>query len=676
MRIIAWLLLAVALLATARAKAQNTGTSLFLEESLEELSMEDDTQDWSDELEELSHRLQQPVNLNIATRSQLEQFPFLSDIQIENLLAYIYLHGAMKSVYELQMVGEWDKRTIELLLPFVCVHDLKEKDDYPSLKRILRYGKHELLTRLDVPFYKRKGYETAYLGPAMYHSLRYSFRYSDYLQLGITAEKDAGEPLFALHCNKGYDYYSPYLLIKNMGWLKTLAIGNYRLDFGQGLVLNSAFRLGKFYSLSTSEYRNNGIRKYSSTDEYNYFRGVAATVQLLSDVQFSAFYSHRSLDGVIEDGAITSVYKTGLHRSKKEAAKKDAFALQLLGGNVTYEKNRLKVGATAIYYFFNRPYEPTLAKYAKYNLHGQEFYNVSIDYKYRIGRFSWTGEAAKGIRGYATLNRLKYTFSPDYSLMLLHRYYAHDYWSLFARSFSEGTALQNENGWYIAAEASPFARWRFFASLDMFAFPWWKYRISKPSQGVDAMFQATYSPHRSLSMYLRYRYKRKERDVTGTSGEETWPTHHHRLRYRLDYSSGCWSLRTTADYNRFHSFVKASKLSSEATQGYQCTQALGYTFSRLPLSVGVQGTYFHTDDYDSRVYVYEKSLLYAFSIPSFYGCGFRCSAHVRCDFNRHLMLLVKLGQTLYQDRDEISSGNDLIRSNRKMDLQMQLRVKL
>lgn len=33
------------------------------------------------------------------------------------------------------------------------------------------------------------------------------------------------------------------------------------------------------------------------------------------------FYSHRSLDGVIKDGEITSIYKTGLHRSKRKLIK-------------------------------------------------------------------------------------------------------------------------------------------------------------------------------------------------------------------------------------------------------------------------------------------------------------------------------------------------------------------
>ena len=86
-------------------------------------------------------------------------------------------------------------------------------------------------------------------------------------------------------------------------------------------------------------------------------------------------------------------------------------------------------------------------------------------------------------------------------LTLVHRYYSYDYWTLFGRSFGESSMPQNENGWYLAAEATPFARWKFFTSLDVFSFPWWKYRISKPSKGVDAMFQVTYTPRKSLSMY-------------------------------------------------------------------------------------------------------------------------------------------------------------------------------
>ena len=106
--------------------AQNPSENL-IEEVLEDLSVNNDINNsvnslnWENELEELSNRLQEPVNLNSATREQLEQFPFLSDIQIEHLLAYIYIHGQMETIYELQLVEELDRQTIQYLLPFVCI---------------------------------------------------------------------------------------------------------------------------------------------------------------------------------------------------------------------------------------------------------------------------------------------------------------------------------------------------------------------------------------------------------------------------------------------------------------------------------------------------------------------------------------------------------------------------
>lgn len=662
------------LLITPMLVAQNAALSLW-EENLEQLSTDEEEKNWEDELEELSNRLREPLNINVATKRQLEEFPFLTDIQIENILAYIYVHGQMQTLYELQLVETMDKRTIELLSPFVCVKAVENtSSSSPSLKTMLKYGKQELLTRLDIPFYTRRGYEKSYLGPAAYHSLRYAFRYGDYLQAGVTGEKDAGEPFFALHDKKGYDYYSFYCLLKNRGRLKSLALGNYKLSFGQGLVVSTDFRLGKTFSMSAAEYRTGGIRKHGSTDEYNYFRGAAATVEIFRSLELSAFYSHRTMDGVVKDGKITSIYKTGLHRTEKEADKMDALTMQLMGGNLTYDKNKLKIGVTGIYYFFNRPYEPDLRKYAKYNLHGNGFYNVGIDYKYRFGKLEWVGEGAVGKQGYALLNMLKYRILTGYQLLLIHRCYSHDYWAFFGRSFGEGSTPQNENGWYLAAEATPLAHWKFFASLDLFSSPWWKYRISKPSQGMDGMFQATYAPKRNLSVYLNYRYKRKERDVTGTSGKVTLPIYHHKLRCRLTYAPGNFTCRTTVDYNHFRQ-QSGQGYFFERKQGWQCTQSCGYTFSKFPLAMAAQGTYFHTDDYDSRIYASEKGLLYTFYTPSFSGSGFRYSAHVRCDLNKTFMFLVKFGQTVYRNRETIGSGDDLIAGNKKTDLQMQLRIK-
>ena len=650
-----------------------------MEEVLEDLSVNNDINNsvnslnWENELEELSNRLQEPVNLNSATREQLEQFPFLSDIQIEHLLAYIYIHGQMETIYELQLVEELDRQTIQYLLPFVCIKAINNEPAFrwkTMLKDAGRYGKNEVLTRLDIPFYKRKGYEHTYLGPSVYNSVKYTFRYRDQLYAGGVAEKDAGEPFAALHNRYGYDYYSFYLLLQNCGRLKSLAVGNYRLSFGQGLVMSTDYLMGKTIYASSFNNRSTGIKRHSSTDEYNYFRGVATTVALTKRLSVSAFYSHRNMDGVVTDGEITSVYKTGLHRSRKEADKKNLLTSQLTGGNVSYQQNHIRLGITGVYYVFNRPYEPELTGYSKYNIHGNHFYNLGIDYAYRWRRFSFQGETAIGKQGWASLNRLQYSPVQDIQFMLIHRFYSYDYWAMYAHSFGEGSTVQNEQGYYVGLETTPFSHWRFFVSFDLFSFPWKKYRINKPSRGTDGLIQATFTPRTNLSMYLKYRYKQKERDLTGSKGTLTLPIFHHQLRYRLNYSlNDVFSSRTTLDYNHFHSQDRA------ATKGYQVTQMISSQLPWTRLFADVQGSYFCTDDYDSRVYVSEKGLLYTFYIPSFQGRGFRCAVRLRYELNKHWLFITKFGETIYLNRNEIGSGNDLIYGNKKADIQMQLRIK-
>ena len=171
-------------------------------------------------------------------------------------------------------------------------------------------------------------------------------------------------------------------------------------------------------------------------------------------------------------------------------------------------------------------------------------------------------------------------------------------------------------------------------------------------------------------MDLKYRYKRKERDWTGSKGALTLPVFHHQLRYRLNYSlKEVFSSRTTLDYNHFHFQDRAANI------GYQVTQMISSQLPWARLFADVQGSYFYTDSYDSCVYASEKGLLYTFYTPSFQGCGFRYSIRLRYEPNKHWLFITKFGETVYLDRNEIGSGNDLIRGNKKADVQMQLRIK-
>ncbi|BEG99974.1 helix-hairpin-helix domain-containing protein [Bacteroides sedimenti] len=656
------------------------------EDLAEEMVSEDEEEDkgWVNWQEDLNYLKENPLNLNQITKEQLEQFPFLSALQIEYLLYYLYLNAPMKSIYELQLVEELDRQTIQYLLPYVFVGEPEKKEKIPSWNDLLNYGKHEILTRFDIPLYMKKGFtknedslstpdvNKRFIGSSYYHSLRYSFQYKDLLICGLTAEKDCGEPFQRRVDNLGYDYLSFYLLVRNLGKLKTLALGNYRLSFGHGLVINSNYSLGKSSSISTMESKSTGIKKHSSTDEYNYFQGMAATFKQ-DDFSFTGFYSYRNLDGIVTDGVLSSIKKDGLHRIPRDVERRNAATVQLTGGNIGYSFHNLKVGITGIYYFFDKRYEPELRPYNYYYLRGKEFFNLGVDYKYRWNKVLFSGETAVGKSGgIATLNSVAFSPAKGYQLLLLQRFYAKDYKALYARSISEGSSVQNENGFYLGVESAPRKYWKLSAYVDFFRFPWLRYEADRPSSGFDGLLQSTYTPKTNLTMFLRYRYKSKDKNYTPEkSGQkEVCPFIQQKVKYQVVYTMYKSLLfKTTADW------VWTNPQGVNAKHGYLIFQNISYQLSSLPIRFDLSYGMFDTDDYSTRISGYERNLLYAYSLMTFYGKGVRFAFNTRYDFNRKLMLMAKLGQTRYTDRDEIGSGLDTIFDNAKTDIYLQLRWK-
>ena len=422
---------------------------------------------WQNLMEDLAELKEQPININDATKEQLERFPFLSDKMIENILYYIYKYGPMITEKELMMVKDMDIQTARLLKMFITFQYTEKEEYKPTIKNILKYGKQELCTRLDIPFYTRAVYHPytseyikenpnkRYLGHSFYHNIRYQFHYSDKIYIGLTAEKDAGELFFVGKNQKGYDYYSPYIYIRNLGRVKALALGNYRLNYGYGLVMNTDFSMGKTTTLSTLGNKSNGIKKHSSTDEYNYFQGIAGSIRLTNRFTADAFYSFRQMDGIVDKLFITSIKEDGYHRIPRDYEKKHTFTNQLIGSNLHYNGRYFEVGLTGVYNVFNKVLNPTARIYNKYYPRGRDFFNISTYYKFFWKKFTLSGETAMDKNGkLATLNILRYSPKESFQLMVMNRFYDVSYQSIYARSIGEGSSVQNESGFYIGLETS------------------------------------------------------------------------------------------------------------------------------------------------------------------------------------------------------------------------------
>lgn len=634
-----------------------------------ELATSDDMESpaWDNTIDLLTELADSPIDINNATREDLERLPFLSDIQIEDIMAYLYQYGSMKSEGELAMIVSLDPLRRKLLTRFIFFGEKNEDRKFPKLSDISKYGKHDILASIKVPFYERKGDKNGYLGYQYKHSIRYTFSYSDYVKIGLTGAQDAGEPFFAGRNSMGYDHYSFYLSLRKMGRIKSLVVGRYKVKMGMGLVINNNIGLGKLTSLSSLGRQSNYIGGYSSRSDANYLQGAAITVSLPANMELTTFASYREIDATLnkDDGSIATILKTGYHRTPTEMEKKNNSSQSLAGGNLSFDKNGFHAGVTALYTHLDRNIDPGEQLYRRYYAKGQDFWNISADYGFNKGRFSFAGETATGdCNAIATINKLGFRASGSLSLMAVYRLYSYKYYSLFSESFSEGGYVQNESGIYLGAEWHPSSYLSMSAYSDYSHFPWAKYLIDFSSRAWDNLVSASYS-RGNITLGLRYRLKMKEKNNDEKNGLTNDIT--HKARLFVEYKTETWKLKTQADFTSDHY--------KENSNGWMITQSASWTPNRK-LSFSASAGYFNTDDYNSRICFYEKGLLYSFNYPSLYGEGVRYSLWTRLTLSSRIWITAKLATTDYFDRDHISSGLQQIDHSSMTDLELQMRVRI
>lgn len=635
--------------------ANDTTVRPWQEYLLELNSMEEfEGVSWEEYEDVLTEYAEHPLNINTATREDLEALPFLTPQQVEDIQSYIYQYGSMKSLAELAMLRSVNWYQQQLLRLFVYAGE-KEVRSFPTLRSITHYGKHEMVAYAKIPFYERKGDKNGYLGYPYKHWMRYQFRYSDKVKIGFLGAQDAGEPFFSGKNAYGYDFYTFYLQVRKWKRIKNLTVGRYRLRFGQGLILNNDFCFGKVSMIANLGRSGNTIRVHSSRSAANYLQGAAATVTLAKGIDVSGFLSYRKIDATVKDSAITTIVKTGLHRSSNEVEKQDAACNTLYGGNINYFSKGFHAGVTAFHTSFSLPLKPnTDALYKRYAATGDGFWNASIDYGYLSHRLAFAGEVATGnSHALATINTASYLFSEKFSLLALHRFYSYKYYSLFSNSFSEGSSTQDENGVYVGGTWSPSKRWNIMVYTDFAYFVWPKYGTETSTSAWDNFLQVTCSPSDGNSIVLRYRYKQKQ-------GTDT-----HRGRVTLGRKWPSWSLRLQGDATYVDNGEKHVGWMGSSMVRFQ------RAWLRCMASIG----YFHTDDYQSRLYAYESSTLYNMSMGNYYGEGIRYTLLARADATPHVIVMGKIGVTDYFDRSTIATGLQQTAHSSMCDLELQVKWK-
>ncbi len=672
----------VLILIVSQVKAQLQPADFNLEGHIEEFfGFQDQDVDYEEIYESFMNNFLNPVSLNSARADDLRGLMLLSEVQIGNIIEFRNKYGSFVTVRELHAVPTLDEKTIKAITPFVRVSNVEYEFHNKGL------SKTELLIRYTSVLEKKRGYEPsrdssgapAYAGsPGRVFTRFYTYKPGSY-GISLLAEKDPGENVAWDTENQkyGFDFYSFNITLENKGNLKKLVVGDYQIEAGEQLILGSGLFFGKgAETINTVKRSNRGIRPYRSVLEHSFMRGLAATYEFTDlNLQVTPFFSMRhhsaSSDIIINDSTeqpfVTNLRTSGLHRTDSELDGRELQKETTYGTNIDYYNSmaNLNIGGTYMYSQFDLPFQPVDQPFRKFAFRGKENFNASLYFNYLHKNMYFFAESAiSQSLGKAITAGMISRINDQWQTSLVYRNYDRNFHTSYGTGFSE-SGSNNERGIYWGLKWQYSSKLQATAFVDIFRFPWLKFQVDAPSQGVESLIRINYKLSPEFKFFTQYRHKAKGRN-DNNSGNLPRVAQAQRDNFILHFDmlpQQWFNLKTRISWSTY-SF-------NNRTNGIAIAQDANLYFNRFRLYSRM--AFFNTDDFNTRQYIYENDVLYAFSIPALQGKGIRYYLMGRYDLTEDVSLWIKYSRTRYTDREFLGTGNEQINGNKRSEVRFQLR---
>mgnify|MGYP000076509685 CR=1 FL=1 len=558
-------------------------------------------------MQQLQGYLRHPMNLNYANEEEMQRLRILTTIQIENFIQYRKLLGKLIHIYELQAIPGWQIDLIRRLLPYITIDD----DNIPDPEIILerwKAGNSSLLVRVSDQFKSL---------------VRYKHSYRNLLQLNVTTERDAGEKLF--------DFTSAHFFVRNVGIVKRLAIGDFVISMGQGLIMSQGMSLRKSANVLGIKKQNEILRPYSSSGEYNFHRGIASTIKW-KKLETTWFVSFRKLDSNIESDSlrrsttVTSIITSGYHRTQSEKANRKNLKQLLVGANISIRSPLLQVALNVVSYRFSTAIQRAASPENAFSFAGDRLTNISIYYGRSFMNAHMFGEFAMDDQSnMATLNGLLVSLDRRLDCAFLYRRISPKYRSMYSGSFTENPIPSNENGLYTGCSFRLSGRWRLDAYSDIFRFPFLKYLVPEPTIGTDLFCQLTWTPSRQIEIYGRVKT------------EDRAPDSKKQFRYQLT-----WHLsRQIIVRERIELMKRWMAGGPNGEYGYLALTDVQYRPIAKPVRVKGRFIAFETEGSATKLYAYESDVLFSGSVRGYSGRGVHFQLNFYSDLDQVIHKLKK-----------------------------------
>jgi hypothetical protein len=671
-----------------------TPIALDIQQLIERLfPIQEEDVDYEALYELLTELYQNPLEINRVSREELAGTYLLSPPQIQAFLNHRSQSGEFLSLYELQSLPHWDSATLDNILPFLTLET--EKSSPKSFLERLRSEENKyLIFRHRRTLELRRGYQndptvnpsSRYLGDQNDLFLRFRIQHAKDFSLGFLLEKDAGEALVwdPKTSRYGFNFASFPHIRYNLGKWKTLSLGDFQASFGQGLVFGAGFSLGKGAETVPTVRRSTlGILPYTSSLESGFFRGIGIT-RLLRSWQSTLIFSSIEKDGRLaspldtsgnSSQEITSLSQTGLHRSQSELSTKNQLRETNLGTNIQYQarSGKWSAGINALHTQLSIPWVRSPNRYNQFEFSGRSntvggmYFNVSWK------NFSFFGESARSSsQGQGTVMGFVSSLSKTVDFSLLWRRYDRDFHSFYATAFAEGTRPINERGTYLGIQIKPSSKVKLNALVDIFRFPWLKFRVYAPTQGQEWLARLSYQPRKNLHASIQMKQERKMRNQ---AIEEPTTPNYTLVPILKNQVQANLELGVSPEFS-FQSRILWNQviLDQANTQGWMLLQDISFKQEKWKLTARM--ALFDTETFDNRLYTYEHNALGAFAIPAFSGKGSRQYLLVQYRIHPKLTAYFRIAQTRYADREVISSGMQEITGPIQTDTVLVLRYVL
>lgn len=647
-----------------------------LEKTFEDLDLDENNNG-----EQLIYFLQElennPINLNSAEITDLLQIPGVTYITARLIIEY-RVKKPFETIEEVQKISGIGLTTYEKISPYITIGNAKDRFSnlYSDPKYWFNNTGIEIISRYQQTIEEQEGFKRpdslgGYTGNPVKYYQRFKFQ-SNHLSFNLTQEKDAGETLAG---PTDFDFNSIHLALVDNGRLKKLIIGDYSLSFGQGLVVWSGGAFGKGREVIQSIGRNErGLKPYTSAQESNFFRGIAATIGDTHDL--TIFYSNiPQTASVVGSDSVRFPSSSGFHRTTNEINRRDNVHQTTVGGRLRFNSLVGLFGLSA----YSTHFDATIIKgnsiSNQHDFEGRTNSVIGVDYRALVGRSLVIGELAySDYDAFAGLIGVESSVGNLTDIAIQYRNYSGQYVSILGDGFGESSGTpQNERGVYIGLKHQV-SKFTLSTYVDQYHFDAPKSGIQSPSGGIDVlgMIEATFS--RTLSGYLLIRNESKDEafEIVNDAGRQEERTG---TKIRSSYRIQIQHQPTPSFRSRSRvEWIRVNSSQNDLDKGFLIYQDVRLNVSKK-LLLDARFTLFDTDSFNARVYQFENDLRYVLSNVALNDRGQRWYVLAKYDISGNLEMSLKISRSVIEDAQILSSGLNEIKGDKRTQFGAQIRYK-